>query len=130
MQQRTAELAVARDKAEVANQAKSSFLANMSHELRSPLNAILGFSHIMARSQSLHPEHQENLGIINRSGEHLLSLINPVWNLSKIKIVPNFITDTNFYLYRLLDDIADMFQLKADDKKLHLLVEYTSVLPR
>lgn len=130
MQQRTAELAVARDKAEVANQAKSSFLANMSHELRSPLNAILGFSQIMARSQSLHPEHQENLGIINRSGEHLLSLINPVWNLSKIKIVPKFITDTNFFLYRLLDDIADMFQIKADDKKLHLLVEYTSVLPR
>lgn len=130
MQQRTAELAVARDKAEVANQAKSSFLANMSHELRSPLNAILGFSQIMARSQSLPPEHQENLGIINRSGEHLLSLINPVWNLSKIKIVPNFITDTNFFLYRLLDDIADMFQIKADDNKLHLLVEYTSVLPR
>lgn len=130
VQQRTAELAVARDKAEVANQAKSSFLANMSHELRSPLNAILGFSQIMARSQTLPPEHQENLGIINRSGEHLLSLINQVLDLSKIEAGRNVITDTNFDLYRLLDDIADMFQIKADDKKLHLLVEYTSELPR
>ncbi|MEB3267897.1 MAG: PAS domain S-box protein, partial [Leptolyngbya sp.] len=66
---RTAELVEARDAAERANQAKSIFLANMSHELRTPLNAILGFSQLMGRDPTLSPQHVENLGIINRSGE-------------------------------------------------------------
>ncbi len=62
--------------ADAANQAKSVFLSNMSHELRSPLTAILGFAQVMTRSTTLPPEHQEHVGIIRRSGEHLLTLIN------------------------------------------------------
>jgi len=76
--ERTLELANAKEKAESANHAKSTFLANMSHELRSPLNAILGFAQVMIRSQTLSSENQENIGIIRRSGEHLLTLINQV----------------------------------------------------
>lgn len=66
----------AKDAAETANRAKSAFLANMSHELRTPLNAILGFAQLLSRSQDLNAEQRENLGIISRSGEHLLTLIN------------------------------------------------------
>ncbi len=128
--ERTAELAVAKDKAEVANQAKSTFLANMSHELRSPLNAILGFSQLMTRSQTLSPEHQENISIIRSSGEHLLTLINNVLDLSKIESGRTTINPKKFDLYRLLNDLEDMFQLKADDKHLQLVFERSPDVPQ
>ncbi|CBN58455.1 MULTISPECIES: ATP-binding protein [Kamptonema] len=125
-----AELAEAKEKAEVANEAKSIFLANMSHELRSPLNAILGFSQIMTRSKTLPSEHIENVGIISRSGEHLLSLINNVLDLSKIEAGHTTLNEKNFDLYRLLDDLEDMFHLKADDRRLQLIFERSPDVPR
>ena len=128
--ERTAELAKAKEAAEVPNEAKSAFLANMSHELRSPLNAILGFAQLMIRSQTLPPEHLENAGIITRSGEHLLTLINQVLDLSKIEAGRTTLNEKNFDLYRLLDDLEDMFQLKADDKHLELLIDRTPDVPR
>ena len=128
--ERTAELAIAKEKAEVANQTKSTFLANMSHELRSPLNAVLGFAQLMIRSHSLPAEHQENVTIINRSGEHLLTLINNILDLSKIEAGRITLNAKNFDLHRLLDDLEDMFKLKAEEKGLQLVFEHDSHLPR
>jgi CheY-like chemotaxis protein/nitrogen-specific signal transduction histidine kinase len=124
------QLQIAKEKAEVANQAKSTFLANMSHELRSPLNVILGFAQLMTRGQDLPPHHQENLNIIRRSGEHLLILINQVLNLSKIEAGRTTLNETNFDLFRLLNDLEDMFGLKADDRHLQLVFEREPEVPQ
>ncbi len=107
--------------AEAANRAKSTFLANMSHELRSPLNAILGFAQIMSLSQTLPSEHGENLGIVKRSAEHLLTVIDDVLDMAKIEAGRTTLHETNFDLHRLLNDLKQMFQLKADDKGLELV---------
>jgi predicted ATPase/signal transduction histidine kinase/CheY-like chemotaxis protein len=123
VEERTTELAIAKQKAEVANEAKSTFLANMSHELRTPLNAILGFAQLTVKNSNLSPDTRQNLGIITRSGEHLLTLINQVLDLSKIEAGRITLNEKNFDLYRLLDDLDDMFHLKADDKGLQLICD-------
>ncbi|HEY9603031.1 MAG TPA: CHASE2 domain-containing protein [Allocoleopsis sp.] len=120
----------AEDAATAANQAKSTFLANMSHELRTPLNVILGFSQLMGRSPYLPSEQQEHLGIITRSGEHLLTLINQLLDLSKIEAGRATLNETAFDLYYLLDDLQTMFRLKADSKGLQLLFNRTPDVPQ
>jgi signal transduction histidine kinase/ligand-binding sensor domain-containing protein/CheY-like chemotaxis protein len=124
------QLETAKEKAEVANKAKSTFLASMSHELRTPLNAILGFAQIMQRSRTLPAEHRDNLNIINRSGNYLLSLINDVLDMSKIEAGKITLDEQNFDLSRLLDEIYDLFYLKAESKQLQLQVDRSDNLPR
>jgi signal transduction histidine kinase/DNA-binding NarL/FixJ family response regulator len=124
------ELERAKEAAEVANRTKSTFLANMSHELRSPLNAILGFSQLMTRSQSLPPSQQEHLGIVTRSAEHLLTLINNILSLSKIEAGRTTIDLQNCDLYRLLDEVEDMFRLRAGDKHLQLICQSQPDVPQ
>jgi len=101
-----------------ANQVKSAFLANMSHELRTPLNAILGYSYLMQKDSTLHPENIEYLKIINRSGEHLLALINDVLEISKIEAKRITLEPNNLDLYNLLQDLKKMFELKTNAKGL------------
>ncbi|MGM3307387.1 PAS domain S-box protein [Anabaena sp. WFMT] len=115
--------------ADAANRAKSEFLANMSHELRTPLNAILGFTHIMSRDNSLSTEHQEEIGIINRAGEHLLTLINDILEMSKIEAGRTILNENSFNLIVFLENLQKMLQLKAESKGLQLIFNYDQSLP-
>lgn len=126
--QRTAELDRAKRRAEAANEAKGSFLANMSHELRTPLNAILGFSRLMLRS-SASSQDRESLGIINRSGEHLLHLINDVLDMSKIEARRVNLQPTAFELRALVGDVVAMLGDRVAAAGLYLSVDAADDLP-
>jgi len=130
VEERTAELVIAKEKAEVANQAKSTFIANMSHELRSPLNAILGFSQLMIRANNLPREQHENIGIIYRSGDYLLTLINNVLDLSKIEAGKVTLNPSNFDLHALINELEDLFHLQASNAGLKLLFDCAENVPR
>ncbi|QFY43856.1 response regulator [Candidatus Methylospira mobilis] len=130
IRQRTGELLLARDAAEAANHAKTLFLANMSHELRTPLNAILGFSSMMRRDPGATESQRGNLDVINRSGEHLLSLINDVLEMAKIEAGRQQLVIAPFDLGGMVRDVATMMQLRAREKGLQLLLDQDSDFPR
>jgi signal transduction histidine kinase/DNA-binding NarL/FixJ family response regulator/CHASE3 domain sensor protein/HAMP domain-containing protein len=115
-QHRTLELANAKAIAESANRAKSEFLANMSHELRTPLNGILGYTQILNRDKSLSQTHAKEIGIIQSSGEHLLTLINDILDLSKIEARKMELHPVDIHLPRFLEGIVGMFQIRAQQK--------------
>lgn len=120
----------ARDAAETANRAKSAFLANMSHEIRTPLNAILGFSQLLLRDPQLTSFQKERLETINRSGGHLLALINNVLEMSKIEAGRTRQSPSTFDLLALVRDLEDMFRLRTEVKRLQFLVELAPDLPQ
>jgi PAS domain S-box-containing protein len=113
-----------------ANRAKSVFLANMSHEIRTPMNAILGFSQLMLRDQDLTPRQCQYLGTINRSGEHLLALINDILEMSKIEAGRTTLNPSTFDLPVLLSDLEMMFRVRTDEKKLSFSVEMIGDVPQ
>lgn len=114
------ELRIAKNEADRASLAKSQFLANMSHELRTPLNAVLGYTQLMQRSDELSFKHQEYINIIDNSGNHLLSLINDVLEMSKIEAGQTVLNQVSFNLYKLLLELESLFRLKAQSKQLQL----------
>jgi PAS domain S-box-containing protein len=130
VQQRTADLVKARNAAEAANRAKSVFLSNMSHELRTPLNAILGFSTLVRQNPVLPESLWSNLDIINRSGEHLLALINDVLEMSKIEAGRIQLVVAPFDLGCMVREVKDMMQVRAEEKGLLLQIDQDSRFPR
>jgi two-component system, sensor histidine kinase len=135
--QRTAELAEsnsrfreAKEKAEVANRAKSVFLANISHEIRTPMNAILGFAQVIQRESGLSPQQVMHREAISRNGEHLLTLINDVLEMSKIEAGRATLNSATFDLNGLLYDLESMFRVRINAKGLQLMVEKPPDVPR
>ncbi|MDD5296843.1 MAG: PAS domain S-box protein [Rhodocyclaceae bacterium] len=116
------EAETARRMAEAANQAKSAFLANMSHEIRTPMNAILGLTYLMQRAGPT-PEQAERLGKVGGAGQHLLSLINDILDLSKIEAGKLVLEETDFALAAVLDHVRSMIGEQARMKSLSVTLD-------
>jgi PAS domain S-box-containing protein len=117
------------EEAKAANRSKSIFLANMSHEIRTPLNAILGYSQLLQQDRTLSLEHRTQVQTINRSGDHLLQLINGILEMSKIEAGHIRVQNARMNFKRLLDDIHAIFQLACRKKRLRLAMTHDGEKP-
>jgi len=129
VEERTAELRLATRAAEAASQVKSQFLANMSHELRTPLNAILGYAQLFERDGNLPGNLQERGGIIRRSGEYLLMLINDILDISKIEAGKVEIQSGPVRLPELISGVVEMIRPRAEAGHLLLCYQALATLP-
>ncbi|MCX7149459.1 MAG: PAS domain S-box protein, partial [Rhodocyclales bacterium] len=123
---RTTELVAARQLAEAANVAKSDFLANMSHEIRTPMNAVIGLAHLMKQTQTT-PQQADWLDKIGSAGQHLMSIINDILDLSKIEAGRLHLDSGDFNLAVVLDHVASMIGSAAQDKGLQIDVDRDAV---
>ena len=111
--------------AERANIAKSVFLTSMSHEFRTPLNGILGYAQIMGVDDRLSEDHRKAAATIERCGQHLLSIINDVLDLSKIEAGKVEVAHEPLNINELIADVVDVFKVRATTKGLELNCEFS-----
>jgi len=123
------------DAAEAASRAKSEFLANMSHEIRTPMTSILGNASLLDAEErdpgALSPQRRrEAIETIRRNGEHLLAILNDILELSKLDAGWASIEPSACSTVRVIEDVASLMRVRAEEKRLRFVVEHESPLPR
>lgn len=129
VRERTAELQVAKERAESASAAKSQFLARMSHELRTPLNAVIGYAQILKMDSGLTERQRAGLDNIHDGGQHLLTLIVDILDLARIEAGKIELRPAPLQLAGLLRTVGDVVRLKAEEKRLAFHVHREPGLP-
>ena len=117
------------EKAQRADQAKSTFLANMSHEIRTPLNAIIGFSDLLTNSKELSVMNQKQATIIQNSANSLLSIINDILDISKIESGNFEVSMEKTDLYNISETVVELFSSKATAKHQKLIYDMDNTIP-
>jgi two-component system sensor histidine kinase/response regulator len=127
--ERTAELVIAKEQAEAANQAKSDFLVRMSHEIRTPLNAVTGLTNIVLKSE-LTAEQRDYLNKVQIASNNLLEVINDILDFSKVEAGRLELTHAPFDLDQVLEQLADLFSNRVAQKDLELIFAVAPQVPR
>jgi len=117
-------------RADLANRAKSEFLANMSHEIRTPMTAILGFTDLLADPTLTPEERSAHIATIKRNGEHLLSIINDILDLSKIETGKMTVERVATSPVSIIEEVASLMRVRAHGQGLELNVRYESPMPK
>ena len=122
------EVKAAKDAADKANQAKSDFLSSMSHEIRTPLNAIVGFSECIKNADNLE-EAKENASDIVTASESLLEIVNGILDISKIESGKLELVQTDYDIYKILDEVVKLIKARLGDKPLNFEVNIAPDIP-